>query len=143
VGNRTVPGSPSHLALIGRRRCGFVHRKRLPTRQYNAPVTSKATNRRTVSRLPERDGDLITGFEAIFRPPSPDHIGRVERLYDPRLRVGINILDIDLQKAMRVRPEPFRNRSLYRDFFPALICRVPTMCIQRTCKMLPRVQDLL
>src|ERR1700739_4659681 len=88
-------------------------------------------SRRAVLGYHHANNDFIPGFERGLGPALPSHVRRIAGFHNPMLHFTLFVLSVQLQKAMRIGPEPFRHSSSYSDFGSGRVGRVSVVCEQR------------
>ena len=90
--------------------------QRLPIGQHHG---NDAPKRQAILDGEHSDGHFVANFERAFTPAGVRHGHRILRLSNPMDHLPVIVFYIELQQAMRIGPEPFRDRPFQSNF---LLC---------------------
>src|ERR1700739_766510 len=74
------------------------------------------------------DRHFVAWLERFLAPPAINHVGRIARFRDPMRDIGVFILYVITQEAVRIGPKPSRDSALHYDRFPAFKGRGTMVC---------------
>src|SRR5882672_9951855 len=121
---RAIDHSRSHLLTRWRVVRQIPGAERRAVGQHHAH--DAADGSAVLDRL-EHHGDLIADLERLPRPAALRHGRRVLRFERPVAHAARVVHRIDLEEAMRVGPDPLRDRPFHRDALRGVEARVAVM----------------